>query len=455
MTHITESKFYGKRFTTPEMRLIFADETRYQRWLNIEAALALVQGELGVIPIEAAEEIAQKAKLENLDLERVKIDLELTSHSLVPLLREVQRVCRGGLGEYIHYGATTQDIQDTATMLEMLDAFRIIRRDVRAIAQTLTELATQHKETLMVGRSQGQYALTTTFGYRMAIWLDELLRHLKRMDEAEERIFVISLFGGVGNMSCLPRGIETMRMLAKRLHLNPANTSWHTARDRIAEFVMLLSMTASTLGKICNEIYVLSRTECSELAEPYTPGKLGSSTMPHKRNPEVSAQVVLLARMTKYNVAMSLEAMIAEDDRDLRSLRADWICIPEVCSYTAAAATLCGKLLKKLDICQDKMATNLKVQEDFIFSEQYMIALGEIIGKQSAHSVVYEASMQAYESGQPIINHLLKHPQVENHLSRSELEDIQSPANRIGAAKELTQAIIDQSNRYLEFVEKL
>ncbi|MFM7787604.1 MAG: lyase family protein, partial [Microcystis panniformis] len=119
------------------------------------------------------EEIAQKAKLENLDLERVKIDLELTSHSLVPLLREVQRVCRGGLGEYIHYGATTQDIQDTATMLEMLDAFRIIRRDVRAIAQTLTELATQHKETLMVGRSQGQYALTTTFGYRMAIWLDE------------------------------------------------------------------------------------------------------------------------------------------------------------------------------------------------------------------------------------------------------------------------------------------
>lgn len=307
----------------------------------------------------------------------------------------------------------------------------------------------------MVGRSQGQYALTTTFGYRVAIWLDELLRHLKRMDEVQERIFVISLFGGVGNMSCLPKGIETMQMLAKRLNLKPANTSWHTSRDRIVEFVMLLSMTASTLGKICNEIYVLSRTECSELAEPYTSGKIGSSTMPHKRNPEVSAQVVLLARMTKYNVAMSLEAMIAEDDRDLRSLRADWICIPEVCGYTASAANLCGGLLEKLDVCKDKMTTNLKIQKDFIFSEQYMIFLGKIMGKQSAHSVVYEASMQAHKSGEPIIHHLMKNPEVQKLFSRSQLENIQTPANCIGEAKELTQAIIDQSRNYLGLAEKV
>ena len=449
MTHITESEFCGKRFTTPEMRLVFADGTRYQRWLDIEAALALVQASLEVIPSDAGDEIAEKAKLENLDLGRVKIDLERTGHSLVPLLRELQRVCRDSLGEYVHYGATTQDIQDTATMLEMLDAFKLIQRDVKAIAQTLTELANQHQETLMVGRSQGQHALTTTFGYRLAIWLDELLRHLSRMDEAKERIFVISLFGGVGNMSCLPKGIETMHMLAKRLNLMPANTSWHTARDRIAEFVMLLSMTASTLGKICNEIYVLSRTECSELAEPYTLEKLGSSTMPHKRNPEVSAQVVLLARMTKYNVAMSLEAMIAEDDRDLRSLRADWVFIPEVCSYTAAAAHLCAKLLQELDVCQDNMAKNLKAQKDFIFSEEYMMVLGKILGKQSAHSLVYEASMRAYDSGEPIVNHLMEHPQVQQFFSRSQLEALQAPTNRIGAAKELTQAIIDKSRSYL------
>lgn len=449
MSHISDSRFYGDGFCTPEMRAHFSDEARFQRWLDVEAALALVQGELGVIPREAAHEIAGKARLENVDLEVVRRQIAYTSHSLVPLLREVQGACRDGLGEFIHFGATTQDIQDTGSVLEMRGAFDLLRGDLTAILELLIDLAERHEGTLMAAKTHGQHALVTTFGYRVAINLRELARHMTRMREASRRLFRVSLFGGVGNMTSLPRGVETMQGLAARLRLEPADVSWHTSRDCIAEFVSLMAMICSTLGKIGNEVFVLARTECGELAEGHVAGRLGSSTMPHKRNPEVSQRIVLLARLTKYQAAMALEAMIAEDDRDMRSFRADWVSIPDVCSYTAAAARLTKQMLVNLDVRADRMEQNLLLQRDFVFSEALMFKLGEAVGKQTAHQIVYEASMRAYDRGEPITDHLLQDPKVHAHLDRATVEELLVTSAHVGAAAELTRSAVEQSRREL------
>ncbi len=450
MSHIVDSQFYGDGFSTPEIRAIFSDKTRYQRWLDVEAALALVQGELGVIPAEAAREIASKAKLENVNLERVREGIKRTNHSLVPLLREIQQACRDGLGEFIHYGATTQDIEDTGAVLEMRDSFDLVHRDLKAVAWILADLAERHRTTLMAGRTHGQQALVTTFGYRLAVWLREVIRHLKRMRQSRERIFVVSLFGGVGTMSVLPKGVETMKTLAERLGLMPAEVSWHTARDSVAEFATLMAMIASTLGKISNEIYVLAKTEFGELEEAHTPGKLGSSTMPHKRNPEICEQVVMLARLTKYQAAMAMESMVVEHDRDGRSWRMDWVSVPEVSFYTSAAVHLTRNLLDGLVVRTEKMAENLRLQKDFLFSEALMIELGKVMGKQTAHHVVYEAAMEAHNQRSSIVDRLMENPEVRTRFDRPALEAITEPTRHLGEALSMADHAVALSRRELE-----
>ena len=450
MSHIIDSELCGARFSTPEMREVFSDARRYQRWLDIEAALAQVQAELGIIPKAASQEIVRKARLELLELDNIKASLKETSHSLVPLLKELERICDNDSGQYLHFGATTQDIQDTATMLEMQDAWRIVRRDTIGVAESLTRLAEKHIDTLMPGRSQGQHAIPTTFGYRVAIWLDEVVRQISRIEDLKDRVFVVSMFGGVGTMSSLTRGVETMQRIAERLGLREALVSWHTSRDRIAEFVLVLGNMTSTLGKICNDLYLLARTEYAEVRNLHVPGTIGSSTMPHKRNPEILGQVVLLSRMIKYNTMMALEAMVAEDDRDLRALRADWVYIPETCCYSAAAAKLCKDALETLDVRPDQMKANMELTKDFMLSEKYMMTLANVFGKQSAHRLVYEASMEAHESRRPILEHLMSYPKVQEYFDRIGPDKVQDFSDCVGTAKNLTRKIVEDSQKRLD-----
>jgi len=241
-----------------------------------------------------------------------------------------------------------------------------------------------------------------------------------------------------------------MNGLAHRLGLQPSEVSWHTARDSVAEFVTLTAMIAATLGKVCNEIYVMAKTEFGELAEPHTPGKLGSSTMPHKRNPEICEQVAMLGRLTKYLAAMALESMVVEHDRDGRSWRMDWVSVPEVCCYTAAAAHLTTQLLDGLVVNVHRMAENLRLQKDFLFSEALMMELGKAMGKQTAHHVVYEAAMAAHDQATSIVDRLMENPEVRSHFDRESLEKITDPSSHLGAAITMTDEAIACSRRDLE-----
>ncbi len=450
MTHIVDSRLYGGGYATPEMRRIFSDRLRCQRWLDVEAALALTQGELGVIPAEAAEEIAARANVENVIFEQVEEGIRRTNHSLVPLLKQIQNACRDSLGEYIHYGVTTQDIEDTGAVLEMRDACGVVVRDVRRAAGLLADLAEEHIDTVMAGRTHGQQALVTTFGYRVAVWLDEVLRHLERLEQLGPRVFRVSLFGGVGTMSALPQGRATLAAVARRLGLVAPDASWHTARDGVAEFVTVMAMIAATFGKIANEIYVLAKTEFGELAEPHTPGKVGSSTMPHKRNPEFSEQVAMLARLAKYQSAVALESMMVEHDRDGRAWRMDWVSVPEVCFFLSAALSLSLNLLEGLDVRTDRMAANLRLQKDFLFSEALMIHLGGTFGKQTAHELVYEAAMEAHDLNESIVDRLLNNPQVAERLDRAELESVTDPLRHLGEAQALTRQVVNRSRSLLD-----
>lgn len=450
MAHIIDSRFYGNGYGTSEMRKVFADEARFQRWLDVEAALAVVQGKLGVIPEAAAQEISAKARLDVVDLESVKDGIARTNHSLVPLLKEIQGACSGDLGEFIHYGVTTQDIEDTGAVLEMKDAYRIIEIRLCKIVRLLSFLAEEHRDTVMTGRTHGQHALVTTFGYKVAVWLDEVLRHLQRMEQAGPRIFRVSLSGGVGTMSALPKGLETMRGVAEELGLATADTSWHTARDGIAEYVTLVAMIGATIGKISNEVYVLAKTEFGELAEPHHPGKLGSSTMPHKRNPEFCEQGAMLGRLGKYAAAAALESMAVEHDRDGRAWRMDWAVVPEVSLYVDASLSLACNYLAGLEVNKERMKANIGLQKDFLFSEALMIELGKSLGKQTAHHVVYECAMEAHAEQCAIIDLLLKRPDVSAKFTRSDLEAVIEPSRHLGEAQTMTDLVLAKARQVLQ-----
>jgi len=302
---------------TDELRRIFSDESRVQRWFDLEAALALEQAALGIVPEAAAQDIAAHARVETIDLEIVAEGIRKTKHPLVPALRELQKRCRPEHGEWIHFGPTTQDVLDTATALQLKAVHAIVLRDLAAIGRELYRLADTHKRTAMVGRTHVVHALPITFGHKCAIWLRELARHHERFMQAAPRVLVGGLVGAVGTQASFgPQAAELEARVMKRLGLGCADISWQPARDRFAEYGTLLGLLGATLAKIANEILNLARTELGELEEPFNEGKVGSSTMPHKRNPTVVENVVTVGRALRHAVGLVTESMQHEHERD-------------------------------------------------------------------------------------------------------------------------------------------
>ncbi|HWC25209.1 MAG TPA: adenylosuccinate lyase family protein [Solirubrobacteraceae bacterium] len=448
--HITDSRFYAHAYATDASRRIFCDVCRYQRWLDIEAALALAQAELGLVPVEQAERIAAAAQVERLDLELVRREIRRTGHSLVAFLRALQDACEDGAGEFIHYGATTQDIQDTGQAMEMGEVLHEAERELAAIVAILAPLARSHAETLIVGRSHARAALPMTFGLKVAGWLDELLRHAERLEECASRVVVAQLFGGVGTMAGFgDHGEALLERFAHRLGLGVPALCWHVARDRVAEYVSTLAALSGTLARILDEVRTLSRPELGELEEAWRPGKVGSSTMPHKRNPEECQQVVVLARLAAAQVPLALQAMIGEHERDSRSLRLEWPMVADVSHYALAALAISGPILGGLVVHEDVMAANAEDSAGAVCSESLMLALGDHIGKQSAHTLVYELCQEAQNRNLPLRQHLRAAPAVRKHLGDEELARIFEPSRYVGRAPELATRTAERAERWL------
>jgi adenylosuccinate lyase len=418
-----DSRIYGRAWGSAAMRDLFDDEPRTRAWLEIIVALAAAQAELGIIPAAAAAEIARAGRLENLDLDRVRQGYEETSHSTLGLIRELQRACAGDAGEYVYYGATVQDITDTWTMRALGRVWEIVVRDLRAIEATLIDLARRHRETPMAGRTHGQPGLPITFGFKVAVWLSEIGRHFERLREIRPRLGVGQLSGAVGSLSAYgDAGPALQERFLGRLGLAPPEIAWNTARDTPAEFLNLLALLAATFDKVGHEVYNLQHPEIGEVREGFTAGVVGSITMPHKRNPEVAEHLGTLARLVRHHAAALAESLVHDHERDGRSWKVEWATIPPACAMTGALLELAREMLAHLDVDAAAMRRNLDATGGFVFSEEVMMALAPRIGKQSAHTLVYEVAMAATDAGRPLKTALLAEPRARAHLSAEEIE---------------------------------
>ena len=443
-SHASESLLYGASFSTPEFLEVFNDEMRVQAWFDVEVALAKAQAELDVIPLDASVEIAKKAKAENVDIAEIGRGISETAHPIVPAIRALEKICDNGAGEFIHYGATTQDIMDTGLILQIKKVWPLILRDLKAARDALAELARKHRSTPMVGRTHGQQALPLTFGYKCAVWVDEIGRHLERCSEAEQRIFSGNITGAVGTMAAFgEKGQKIQKRALQYLELSVPNICWHSSRDRICELANLLTQISATLGKIAREIYALQQVEFGEVAEPHHHGKVGSSTMPHKRNPATVELAIGLSRLIRAQQIAITDAAFQEHERYSALLRIELAAVPEMMIYSGALLAKMRGVLERLEVYPKRMRKNLDLLGGLLLSEKVMLSLGKAIGKQTAHEIVYEIAMKSYEEEKPFSDALIADPVVSEHLTPSKIKELLDPEGYIGEAEKIVDKVLE------------
>ncbi len=424
--HLTDSVIYRNSWGTPELRALFDDVPRTRSWLEILAVLAETQAEFGLIPREAAlavSTICRNVELDAAFFDEVREGFEATNHSTLGLIRALQRRCPGNSGEWLYYGATVQDITDTWTAIVLQQVREIAHRELKAIEANLTRLAAEHRDTVMAGRTHGQIGLPITFGFKAATWAMEVRRHRQRLLELTPRMNVGQLAGGVGSLSSLgPKGLELQKRFLERFGLAAPAISWTTARDSLAEWFNLLALISSTGDKIGHEVYNLQRVEIGEVSEGFVTGTVGSITMPHKRNPEISEHLGTLARVIRHNASLVVESLVHDHERDGRSWKGEWAALAETCLAAGKLLALLHTLTANLVIHADRMLVNLESTGGFVLSEAVMLSLAARIGKQSAHTLVYETAMNAHTLGRGLKEAILDNPQICAYLSATEVE---------------------------------
>jgi len=437
--HVIDSSYLKDLFGTDALRQVFSDRQQLKGWLDFEAALARAEAAVGLVPPEAAAEITRKAQAGLIDLPALHEGVNFTGHPLISLVRQLTDLCDGEAGRYVHWGATTQDVTDTGLMLQAKAAHGIILRDLRVLAGVLADLARRERDTLMPGRTHGQHATPITFGFKVAVWVDEVRRHIERMEQAAPRILVGEFAGASTTLASVgadpAQALEIQRLLMQDLGLGVPAIGWHAARDRFAEFGGVLAMIAATMGKIAHEVILLQKSEVMELEEPHHHGKIGSSTMPHKRNPMLCEGVVAQARLARSLQAALLESMgAAEHERDWSAVHAEWAAVPEISLLAGASVAQTLDVIRGLIVYPDNMRRNVDALHGLILSEAVMLKLGEHVGRQVAHDIVYEAAMAAFEQCRPLRDLLLADERVMEHLSPAQIDESLRPEAYTGLA---------------------
>lgn len=412
---------------------MFTESSLFQSYLDVEAALAKAQAKIGVIPKEAADKIASLAKLELLDIEAVHKGLIITGHGLVPLIWELDRICGPEAGGYIHWGATTQNITQTAKLLIIKQSHSLLLNDLGKLLVILADIAENSKNFVMPGRTHGQHAVPVTFGYKVAVWIDELVRHVERLKNCEPRVFVTMLGGGAGTLASVGmQGLHTQELMAESLGMSSMSLPSRTIRDHLAEYVLLLGMLAATSTKIAREIYTLMKQEFGEVEETITPGQVGSSTMPQKRNPRRSQRIISTSARIKALVPLSLESMQEEHEADASGHHMIDAALDEVCILTSKNITSFIDLFSGLQLFPDRMRENLELSGGLIMSEQIMLELGNEMGRQKAHDVVYDAAQKSVNESRPFRETLAEEQDVTSRLSAAEIETLLDPEKYTG-----------------------
>jgi len=443
-----DSIIFRDIFSTAEMRHVFSDENRVACYLEIEAALARVQGSLGIIPEEAMREIVAKCKVENIDFAKLKQTTERIGYPILGVVQQIVAICDNGLGEWCHWGATTQDITDTAAVMQIRQALDLVEADMEAIAAALADQALRHRDTPMAGRSNLQQAVPLTFGFKCACLLAAMQRHRERLKQMRPRILAGEFGGAVGTLASIgPQGLAVQEGLMKELNLAQPEIAWHTVRDRIGEVGCFLGLLTGTLGKISMDVKLLMQTEVAEVFEPFHEGRGSSSTMPQKRNPISSLYIHATAALVRQNAAALLEAAVADHERSTGPWEIEWIALPEIFLLSSGCLRQTRDLVRGLEVDAERMRKNLDLTGGAIVSEQVMMGLGPHLGRQRAHDLVYDICRVAATSDASLVDLLAKNKEISAHVSRAELEKMCDPANYLGLSGEMTDRVLELERR--------
>ena len=435
-----DSPILGTLYGSDAMRAVFDETAYFQRMLDVEAALARVQARLGIIPADAAEAIVAAAKFENLRTEDLAASARNVSYPVVGLVAGLSKAA-GPAGAWTHWGATTQDIMDTATVLQVRDGLDLIETTLSAILAALIKQADIHRATIMAGRTHLQQALPVTFGLKCAIWAMPFLSHLDRLRQLRRRVQTVEFGGAAGTLASLSdQGIAVMEALAVELGLHTPLAPWHVCRDALAETVSLLGLITGTLAKIATDIILLAQTEVGEIAEPYVAGRGQSSTMPQKRNPIASEYILAAARMVQALVPVMQGAMAQDHERATGPWQAEALALPQAFVLTHGALLLTQSVAEGMVVDAARMRANLDITHGLIVSEAVMMGLAPVLGRGEAHHVVKHACDVALTRKIPLADALLQDKAVAETLDRAAIERMIDPANYLGS----TQAFIDR-----------
>ena len=437
---MTDTLPTASRVPDPGIRALYRLENRWQAWLDVEVALAKAQAELAIIPAEAAEAIARSARLDKLDRGRIDDGLARTGHTLVPLVWELARVVGEPHGGWVHWGATTQNITQTGDLLVLRKAHEIFLQLIGETLTAMAELAERSAEMPIAGRTHGQHAVPATFGYKVAVWIDELLRHVERLRQAAPRLFVAMLGGGAGTFASLGQnGPLVQAGIARHLGLSSMTVPSRALGDHLAESMCILGMLAATCGKIGREIYTLMKTEFGEVEEPVPPGTVGSSTMPQKRNPKLCQDVIALTAEVRALVPLALEAMQTEHEADrTTSLMID-AAEARACVAMGDALSRLGEIMRGLRLDPERMQRNLHLGGGLIMAEAVMLELGAILGRQHAHDVVYDAAQVAILEHRAFAAVLAADHRVTAHLGAEAIDRLLDPLAYTGLCAEMAK----------------
>src|SRR6478752_880269 len=428
------------RVSDPGIRALYQLENRWQAWLDVEVALARTQAKLGIIPAAAAEAIAAKARLELMDRARIDEGFARTGHTLVPLVWELGRIVGEPHGGWVHWGATTQNITQTGDLLVLRQAHAIFFRQIGEVLAAMADLAERTADMPMAGRTHGQHAVPATFGYKVAVWIDELMRHADRLREMRPRLFVAMLGGGAGTFASLgQQGPPVQQAIGRLLGFGSMRVPSRALGDHLAENICILGLLAATSSKIGREIYTLMKTEFGEVEEPVPPGTVGSSTMPQKRNPKLCQDIIAAAAEVRASVPLALEAMQTEHEADrTTSLIMD--------AAEARASIALGDALSRLvEVLQGlrldpaRMRRNLDLSGGLIMAEAVMLDLGAAIGRQHAHDVVYDAAQAAFVEGRSFSDLLAADKRLTAHMDAKAIDKLLDPTAYTGLCADMAR----------------
>ncbi|KAK7724812.1 hypothetical protein SLS57_004083 [Botryosphaeria dothidea] len=445
---VFDSKLFGNIFGTEEVRQCFSERSYVANLIEAECALAQAEAAEGIVPAAAAKAIRKHSDVSKIDWDLLAARTEIVGYPVLPLVEQMSKWVPEEASGYIHWGATTQDIMDLASILQIKKGLAIVERLLTQLQAALTRLSIRYRDTPMAGRTHLQHALPITFGYKAAVWLSSINRHLARLPSLKQTALLAQFGGAAGTLASLgptDTGIRVRKTLAATLALADPGITWHVARDGVADAVNFLALVGGSLGKIALDLIVMSSNELGEVAEPYVPHRGASSTMPQKRNP-ISAEVMLAqSKILRAQAGLVLDGMVSDFERASGPWHLEWAAVPV--AFVACVGSLSQAVFAVEGLCvyEGKMMENLVSTRGLICAEAVMMGLARFTGRQEAHEIVYKACVAAHEGGISLKESLEKVPQVTSHLKGEELEELCDPTNYLGCCRLMIDELVGQS----------